>query len=144
MKSLQQHLTEALKNQPVIYDEKKHLVTYPMSRQEGWEKFCEENDIEDDETINYTAITFNYDDDTIMVETPEISNGTPKMDVFDFKCKTHLMDYYKKAKVNMQPHDLKLIKSPTFYTPTFVSFLADAICWTFNNAPEPLFDEPVK
>lgn len=142
MKSLQQHLNEALNNQPVIYDEKNHLITYPMARQEGWEEWCEQNNYKDKDFISHTAITFNYSDDTIMVETPM---GPKQMNVFIFKCKNHLMDYYKKSTVNMQPNDLKATsryKNENEYY--WQTHLMEAICWTFNNAPEPLFDEPVK
>lgn len=141
MKSLQQHLNEALNNQMVIYDEKKHLVTYPMSRQDGWEEFCEENDIVIYDIINQTAITFDYDKDVVMVETPM---GPERMNVYTFKSKKRLVDYYKQYIPILKPDDLKEFKVPRNNDDSALTFIKAAICWTFNTTPEPLFDEPVK
>lgn len=140
MKSLQEHLTELLESPtskqktPCVYNGR--TVTYrPGLYGSEWAEFAKSQNY--DEKYNEATFAFDYDENTLVVECPNW-RGT-RMAHYAFRLRNSSFDEYNAKNKDIYPQDFNHLMSGRADITQMLDVLNIA-CWTFNNSPEPLFE----
>lgn len=146
MKSLQEHLTGVLESntpkskQKTACVYKGRTITYRpgLFHSTGceWDEFSKS--LKYSEIYDEATFAFNYDTNVLEVECP--SWRATRMVHYRFKLKRSSFEEYNTKNMVITPQDFDYYNQRGLDITQMIDVLNIA-CWTFNNSPEPLFDE---